>query len=139
MYARRKCAAIGQATRQHKIVHALATFIHKTYRSRELTDIPSSHVLAESYNEVVKLVNAQMNELFSRRTLWMAYNVSSTMLTSTLPLQLDMELSMQWVGGIAVTTPHFQAGSVPLQHLAKVEAASVIGSYNKIPLKYYNK
>ena len=30
---------------------------------------------------------------------------------------------------IAMTTPHFQAESVPLQHQAKVKAASVIGSW----------
>ena len=29
--------------------------------------------------------------------------------------------------------------SVPLQHSTKVEAASVVGSYKKIPLKYYKK
>ena len=39
----------------------------------------------------------------------------------------------------AWTKLHFQAESVPLQHPAKVEAASVIGSYNNIPLKCYNK
>ena len=64
-------------------------------------------------------------------------NLSSTMLTSTLPLQQGMELSMRWV--VIAATPHFQTESVPLQHLAKVEAASVIGSYKKILLKYYKK
>ena len=36
-------------------------------------------------------------------------------------------------------TPHFQAESVPIQHPANVKAASINGSYNKIPLKYYKK
>ena len=31
-------------------------------------------------------------------------------------------------------TPHFQAECVPLLHPEKVEEASVIGSYNKIPI-----
>ena len=44
---------------------ALATFILKKYGSRELIDILSSLMLAESYNEVAKLVNTQMKELFS--------------------------------------------------------------------------
>ena len=35
---------------------------------------------------------------------------------------------------IAVRTPPVQAESVPLRRPAKVEEASVIGSYNKIPL-----
>ena len=53
--------------------------------------------------------------------------MSLTMLTSTLSLHQGMELSMQLVV-IAVTTPHFQR-----------RATSAIGSYNKLPLKYYKK
>ena len=49
-----------------------------------------------------------------------------------------MALSMRLVG-IAVTTSHFQAGSVPLQHPAKVKAASGIDYYKMIPFKYYKK
>ena len=63
-------------------------------------------------------------------------NLSS--LTSTLPLQQGMELPMRRVV-IAATTPHFQAESVSLQHRTMVKAASVIGCYKKIPLKYYKK
>ena len=73
MPVRRKCAAIGQAiiAACHPKSYisppllALAAFIHKKYESRELIDILSSLVMAESYIEVVKLVNAQMKELFS--------------------------------------------------------------------------
>ena len=140
----RKCAANGQgiiaAYRSRSYISppslALAPFIHKKYGSRELIDILNSLVLAESYIELAKLVNAQMKELFSQ-TQWKALcNLSSTMLMSTLLLQQGMQLSMWWVV-ISVTTPNFQTESVPLQHL--VAAASVVGSYNKILLKYYKK
>ena len=57
---------------------------------------------------------------------------------STLPLQQGMERSMRWVV-IALTTPHFQADSFSFQHPEKIDLASVIKSYSKIPLKYYKK
>ena len=67
---RRKCASIGQAIivaclPRSYIYHplpALAVFIHKKYVSRELVDTRSSLVLAESYIEVVKLVNVQLKD-----------------------------------------------------------------------------
>ena len=51
---------------QPKVVHtpplALAKFTHKKYGSRELIDILDSLGLDDSYNEVVKLVNAQLKD-----------------------------------------------------------------------------
>ena len=93
---RKKCAAICQtivaACQPRSYISppllALATFIHKKYGSREMTDILTSHVLAESYNEVVMVINAQMRELFSHADSVEALrNLSSTMMLSTLPLQ----------------------------------------------------
>ena len=78
MLVRRKCAAIGEvivaATSPRSYISptllALTTFIHQKYGSRELTDILSSLVLAERYNEAVELVNAQLKDnSFLRRTL----------------------------------------------------------------------
>ena len=78
MLVRRKCAAIGEvivaATSPRSYISlpllALTMFIHRKYRSRELIDILSSLVLAERYNEVMKLVNVQLKDnSFLRRTL----------------------------------------------------------------------
>ena len=74
---RKKCAAICQtiiaACQPRSYISppllVLATFIHKKYGSRELTVILTSHVLAESYNEVVMLINAQMRKFFSHAAL----------------------------------------------------------------------
>ena len=66
----RRSAAIGQAIivayspRPYisSLLIILATSIHKKYGLRELTDILSSLGLANSYSEVVKLVNAQLKD-----------------------------------------------------------------------------
>ena len=53
-------------------------------------------MLAESYKEVVKLLNVQMkNSSPMPDSIDALYNVSSTMLTSTLSLQQGMELPMR--------------------------------------------